>query len=167
MAVSDLNQRQSLENGIKKLAEEVAASMGMEVVLIEVKGDENRSLVRVYIDQPNGISLEDCERFSKRLSILLDVEDWISFSYTLEVSSPGVNRPLVKELDFKRFAGKDAKIRTQVPFEGQRNFKGKITGVTEGRVELEVAPGKKVAIALMDIEKANLIGELSFRPQGS
>lgn len=167
MAVSDSNQSQSLGNRITKLAEEVAASMGMEAVLVEVKGDENRSIVRAYIDQPSGISLDDCERFSKRLSVLLDVEDWIPFSYTLEVSSPGVNRPLVKESDFRRFAGKDAKIRTRIPLEGQRNFKGKITGVTEGRVELEVAQGKQVAIAFTDIEKANLIGELSFRPQGS
>jgi ribosome maturation factor RimP len=167
MAVSDLNQRQSLETRIWRLAEEVAASIGLEVVLVEVKGDENRSVVRAYIDQPSGISLDDCERFSKRLSVVLDVEDWIPFSYILEVSSPGVNRPLVKETDFRRFAGKEAKVRTRVPCEGQRNFKGKIVDVTEGRLELEIGPGKKVAIALTDIEKANLIGELSFRPQGS
>jgi len=167
MAVSDLNQRQSLEIRITKLAEQIAASMGMEVVLVEVKGDENRSVIRTYIDQPDGISLDDCERFSKRLSVTLDVEDWIPFSYILEVSSPGVNRPLVKEADFRRFAGKDAKVRTRVPCEGQRNFRGRIAGVTEGRLELEIAPGKQIGIALMDIEKANLIGELSFRPQGS
>ena len=167
MAVSDLNQRQSLEIRITKLAEEVAASMSMEVVLVEIKGDANHSVVRTYIDQPGGISLDDCERFSRRFSVALDVEDWIPFNYVLEVSSPGVNRPLVKESDFRRFSGKDAKIRTRLPIEGQRNFKGKIVGVTEGRVELEVVPGKQIGIALTDIEKANLIGELSLRPQGS
>jgi ribosome maturation factor RimP len=167
MAVSDLNQRQSLEIRITKLAEEVAASMSMEVVLVEVKGDANHSVVRTYIDQPGGISLDDCERFSRRFSVALDVEDWIPFNYVLEVSSPGVNRPLVKESDFRRFSGKNAKIRTRLPIEGQRNFKGEIAGVTEGRVELEVAPGKQIGIALTDIEKANLIGELSLRPQGS
>jgi ribosome maturation factor RimP len=78
-----------------------------------------------------------------------------------------VNRPLVKESDFRRFSGKNAKIRTRLPIEGQRNFKGKIAGVTEGRVELDVAPGKQIGIGLTDIEKANLIGELSLRPQGS
>ena len=167
MVVSDLDQRQSLEIRITKLAEEIAASMNMEVVLVEVKGDENRSIVRTYIDQPGGVSLDDCERFSRRFSVALDVEDWIPFSYVLEVSSPGVNRPLVKESDFRRFSGKDAKIRTRLPIEGQRNFKGKIVGVTEGRLELEVAPGRQIGIALTDIEKANLIGELSLRPQGS
>ncbi len=167
MAVSDLDQSQSLEIRITKLAEEVAASMKMEVVLVEVKGDANRSVVRTYIDRPGGISLDDCERFSRSFSVALDVEDWIPFRYVLEVSSPGVNRPLVKELDFQRFSGKDARIRTRRPLEGQRNFRGKIVGVTEGRLELEVAPGKQIGIALTDIEKANLIGELSLRPQGS
>jgi ribosome maturation factor RimP len=167
MAGSDLNQRQSLEKRIAELAEQVAASMGLEVVLVEVKGDGNHSILRAYIDQPSGITLDDCERFSKRFSVSLDVEDWIPFSYTLEVSSPGVNRPLVKESDFQRFAGKEARVRTRLPIGGQRNFKGKIIGVTEGRLELEVAPGKQVGVALMDIEKANLIAELSLRPQGS
>jgi ribosome maturation factor RimP len=166
MAVSD-SEQQSLETRISKLAEETASSMGMEIVLVEVKGDENRSIVRAYIDQPGGITLDDCERFSKRFSVTLDVEDWIHFSYTLEVSSPGVNRPLVKESDFIRYTGQNAKVRTRTPLQGQRNFKGKILGVTEGRLDLEVAPGKQVGIALMDIEKANLIAELNLRPQGS
>jgi len=167
MAVPDLSQRQSLEARITELAEQVAASMGMEVVLVEVKGDGSRSIVRAYIDQPAGISLGDCERFSKRFSVSMDVEDWIPSSYVLEVSSPGVNRPLVKEADYRRFCGQNARVRTRSPIEGQRNFKGQIVGVTEGRLEIEVAPGKQIGIALMDIEKANLIADLSMRPKGS
>jgi ribosome maturation factor RimP len=139
----------------------------METVLVEIKGDGNRSIVRAYIDQPGGVTLDDCERFSRRFSVSLDVEDWIPFHYVLEVSSPGVNRPLIKEADFLRFCGKNAKIRTRFPISGQRNFKGKILGVTEGRLELEVAPGKEVGIAVTDIEKANLMAELSMRPQGA
>ncbi len=114
-----------------------------------------------------GITLEDCAQFSRRFSVSLDVEDWIPFHYVLEVSSPGVNRPLTREADFLRFCGKNAKIRTRSPIAGQRNFKGKILGITEGRLELEVAPGKEVAIAVTDIEKANLMAELSMRPQGA
>jgi ribosome maturation factor RimP len=167
MAVPDMDQRQSLEIRIAKLAEEVAAALVMEVVLLEIKGDANRSILRVFIDQPGGVSLDDCERYSKRLSVSLDVEDWIPFRYILEVSSPGVNRPLIKEADFLKHIGKNAKVRTKIPCEGQRNFKGKILGVTGSRLELEVAPGKQVVIALMDIEKANLIAELNMRPQGS
>jgi ribosome maturation factor RimP len=167
MEVSDSKEQQSLDARISGLAEEIASSVGMEVVLVEVKGDGSHTIVRVYIDQPGGVTLDDCERFSKRLSVSLDVEDWIPSHYTLEVSSPGVNRPLVKESDFKRFTGQNAKVRTRLPVEGQRNFKGKITGVAQGRLELEVAPGKQIGIALADIEKANLIAELSLRPQGS
>ena len=164
MAVLDLNQRQSMQTRITALAEQIAASMGMEIVLLEIKGDGNHSVVRTFIDQPGGVTLDDCERFSKRFSVSLDVEDWIPFSYVLEVSSPGVNRPLVKEADFQRFCGKNIKVRTRDPVEGQKNFKGKIVGVTEGRLELEVAPGKQIEIALMDIEKANLMADLSIRP---
>lgn len=159
MADAD-DRRGSLEGRVTALAEEVAASMGMEVVLLEIKGGSNRSVLRAFIDQPGGISLNDCERFSKRLSVLLDVEDWIPFSYVLEVSSPGLDRPLVKEADFVRFSGKSAKLRTRTAVEGQRNFKGKILGVAGGRVGMEVAPGKTIEIAVNDIEKANLVIEL-------
>lgn len=167
MKASDSGQRQSLAARITETAEKVAASMGMEVVLVEIKGNGNRSVVRTFIDQPGGISLDDCERFSRRLSVSMDVEDWIPFSYTLEVSSPGINRPLVKESDFKRFFGKDATVRTRMPIDGRKIFRGRIADVTVGRLELEISPGNAVKIALMDIEKANLIGDLRIRPQGS
>jgi ribosome maturation factor RimP len=165
--VSDLSRQESLESRVTELAEQIAASMGMELVLIEIKGSGNQTVVRAFIDQPTGISLGDCERFSKRFSVSLDVEDWIPTRYTLEVSSPGVNRPLAKEADFLKFCGKNAKVRTRLPIEGQRNFKGQIVGVTEGRLALEVAPGKQIEIVLMDIEKASLIADLSMRPKGS
>jgi ribosome maturation factor RimP len=159
MAHAD-DRRESLAPRITALAEQVAASMGMEVVLVEIKGGGNRSIVRTFIDQPGGISLSDCERFSKRLAVLLDVEDWIPFSYVLEVSSPGLDRPLVKEADFVRFAGKSVKLRTRIPVEGQKNFKGRILGVNDGRLELEMTAGKQVEIAVKDIEKANLKVEI-------
>ncbi len=167
MAVTDMNERQSLEARITELAEQVAAAMGMDIVLVEIKGDGSHSIVRTFIDKPGGVTLDDCERFSKRFSVTLDVEDWIPFSYVLEVSSPGVNRPLVKESDFQRFCDKNAKVRTRLPIAGQRNFKGKIVGATEGRLSLEIAPGKQIEIALTDIEKANLMAEISMKPQGS
>lgn len=160
MAQIGMNQRENLEARIKTLAEQLAASMELEIVLVEIRGGGNRPVVRTYIDKPGGVALADCERFSKRLSVMLDVEDWIPFSYTLEVSSPGLDRPLVREADFQRFAGKSARIRTRCPIEGQKNFKGKILGVARGRVELEVAPGRQVDIDVADIEKANLMFEI-------
>ena len=167
MAVPESGRKPSLQIRITELAEQVAASMELEVILVEIKGDSNRSVVRTYIDKPSGVTLDDCERFSKRFSVTLDVEDWIPFSYILEVSSPGVNRPLVKEADFRKYCGKDAKIRTRSPLAGQSNFKGKIASVAEGQITLEIAQGKQVGIAIADIEKANLIAELNMRPQGS
>jgi ribosome maturation factor RimP len=167
MKEAELKQRQSLETAVTKMAEQVAASMGMEVVLVEIKGSGNRSIVRTFVDQPGGISLDDCEHFSRRLSVSLDVEDLIPSSYTLEVSSPGIDRPLVKEADFTRFRGENATVRTRTPIDGRKKFKGRITGVTEGRLGLEMTPGSTVSIALTDIEKANLVGDSSIRPQGS
>ena len=143
--------------------------MKAEVVLVEIKSEGGRTIVRIYIDQPTGITLEDCERFSRRFSTVMDVEDFVSFAYVLEVSSPGVNRPLVKEADFQRFLGENARVRTRLPIEGQRNFKGRIIDVAEGRVTFESAlDNKQVVVAAADIEKANLIADLKkSRPQRS
>jgi ribosome maturation factor RimP len=160
MTQGELNTKESLEARIDALAAQTAAAIGMEVVLVEIKGGGNRSILRVLIDQPGGVSLDDCERFSKRFSVLLDVEDRIPFSYVLEVSSPGLDRPLIKEMDFQRFAGKNAKIRTRLPLEGQRKFKGKIIGTGQGRVIIELDQGQKVDISIAEIEKANLVAEL-------
>ena len=136
MAQVDLVEHESLRKQLTALARRVAASMGMEVVLVELKGGAGRSVVRIFIDQPGGISLDDCQRFSKRASVALDVEDLIPFSYVLEVSSPGLDRPLVQEEDYRRYAGRLAKIR------------------------LETEPGKELEVSLPDIEKANLVIEL-------
>jgi ribosome maturation factor RimP len=157
---SQIKLDESLKVRIQALAEQLAASMEMEIVAVEIKGGGDRPIVRTYIDQPGGVTLGDCEQFSKRLSVLLDVEDWIPFSYTLEVSSPGLDRPLVKEADFQRFAGKSARVRTRHPIDGQRNFTGKILGVIQGRLGLEMATGKQVNIDVGDIEKANLVIEI-------
>ena len=169
--MSDGNDRRSLKTRITELAEKTAFYLGMEVVLVEIKNEGGATIVRVYIDQPTGITLEECELFSRRLSTVMDVEDFVSSAYVLEVSSPGIDRPLVKEADFQKFLGEKARIRTRRPIDGQRNFKGRIVDVTEGRVTLEFAPDKQVVIAAADIEKANLIADLSIgniaRPQRS
>jgi ribosome maturation factor RimP len=131
----------------------------MDVVLVELKGG-GRPIVRVYVDQPGGISLDDCERFSKRLSVLLDVEDCISTSYVLEVTSPGLDRPLMREADFAKFAGKRARLRMRAPIEGQRNFQCRILGAAGGFVRVELAPGREIEVALTQVEKANLVAEI-------
>jgi ribosome maturation factor RimP len=154
------SQLEPLDARVTTLAEQVAAGMGMEIVLVEIKGGGQRSIVRIFIDQPGGVSLDDCERFSKRFSVALDVEDWIESSYVLEVSSPGLDRPLVKERDFERFSGRNVKVRLRALLEGQRNYRGKLLGISDGRIGLEITPGRQVEIALKDIEKANLVSEI-------
>jgi len=165
--VSDGNDRPSLKTRITELAEKTASSMALEVVLVEMRNEGGRTILRIYVDQPTGITLEDCSQFSRRFSTIMDVEDFVPFAYVLEVSSPGVNRPLVKEADFQRFMGENARVRTRRPIEGQRNFKGRIIDVTEGRVTFESAPDKQVVAAVADIEKANLIADLSIGRKGS
>jgi ribosome maturation factor RimP len=160
MTDADLKEREAVSSRVTEIAEKLAASMGMEVVLLEIKGSGGRSVVRAFIDQPGGITLQDCERFSKRFSVLLDVEDSIAFSYILEVSSPGIDRPLVKAEHFVRFAGKQAKVRMRVPLSGQRNFLGKILGVTGDRLQLETSEGIHKELPLAQIEKANLVAEI-------
>jgi len=150
----------SLEARINSLAEQVAEAMGMQVVLTEIKGGGSRSIVRVYIDTPAGVTLVDCERFSKRFSVSLDVEDWIPWTYVLEVSSPGLDRPLRKEEDFQRFQGKKAKVRTRTPVDGQKNFRGTILGIAERKLALELEEGRRVEISLSEIEKANLVADI-------
>lgn len=161
--VSDGNDRQSLKIRIAKQAEKTAASLSMEIVLVELRNDGGRAIIRVYIDQPAGITLDDCEKFSRSFSAAMDVEDFVPFSYVLEVSSPGINRPLVKEADFQRFMGENARVRTRIPIDGQRNFKGRIIEVNDGRLTLQSAPGKQVVITIADIEKAGLIADGNLR----
>ena len=166
IAVSDENDRQSLKIRITELAKKTASSLAMEVVLVEIRNEGGRATLRIYIDQPAGITLEDCERFSRRFSTAMDVEDFVSFAYVLEISSPGVNRPLTREADFKRFLRENARVRTRCPIDGQRNFKGRIVDVTDGRVTFESAPDKQIVIAVADIEKASLIADLSIGRNG-
>jgi ribosome maturation factor RimP len=113
----------------------------------------------VYIDGPNGVSVDDCATVSRQLSAVLDVEDPLPGQYVLEVSSPGLDRPLVRPEDFRRFAGQEAKLRMAQPVNGRRNFTGRIAGVTGGNVALETSEGR-VELALDQIETARLVPQL-------
>src|SRR5213594_4903985 len=105
---------------IRRLIQEVVESQGYELVDVELKGAGKSSVLRVYIDKAAGISHRDCELVSEQVGTVLDVEDLIPFSYTLEVSSPGLDRKLFKEADYIRFAGKLAKIQTRIPLNQQK-----------------------------------------------
>jgi ribosome maturation factor RimP len=137
--------------GSDQALEAALNSLGYELVDLE---RAPRGLVRVFIDQPTGISVEDCEKVSHHLTRLFEVE---GFGYErLEVSSPGLDRPLKKSADFERFAGEAVQIKTRMPINGQRNFAGVLRGVVEGKVQLETDSGV-VALDLSNLDKARLV----------
>jgi len=146
----------SIAERVQELAERVAIDHGLELVHAEVAGPENKPIVRVFIDKPHGVTHDDCSDVSLHLGTILDVEDFIHASYTLEVSSPGLERGLYKRADYERFAGSDAKLKTRQPIEGQRNFRGRILGVDENAVLFEDRTNGRVRIPFDIITKANL-----------
>ena len=141
------------------LFEPTVAAMGYELVGIEYLGQGQHSRLRVFIDQPNGISVDDCEKVSRQVSAILDVEDPIRGQYALEVSSPGLDRPLFKLEHFARFVGQLVKLRLRQARAGQRNFKGTISAVSEGQIELTLDDGVVLRLAFTDVDKANIVPE--------
>lgn len=149
--------REAVASKIEEIAKRVANSEGIEVVDVEVKGGGNARFVRISIDRPEGVSHADCELVSHQVSTILDVEDVVPGGrYTLEVSSPGVERKLSTPRDFERFQGKKAKITTRDAVEGRRNWEGTLATFEDGNVALEVEPGKTMRFPLEQIQKANL-----------
>jgi len=146
---------------IIEIAERVAAREGLELVHVELVGGRGSAILRVYIDKPGGVTHEDCVAVSDQVSVILDVEDPIPFPYTLEVSSPGLDRGLYKPADYERFAGLPAHVRLAEPIEGQRNFHGTLVGL-EKAVEgppaalLDDEQGRRHRLPLDRIAKANV-----------
>jgi ribosome maturation factor RimP len=139
------------------LLEPPVQALGYELVDLEARIGGN-GLLRVYIDRADGVGLDDCERVSRQLSAFLDVEEPLPGSYALEVSSPGLDRPLRTAEHFERFAGHEAKIRLDVPLEGRRNFKGKLCGVEEAEIVIAV-DGQTWRLPLADVASAHLVPE--------
>jgi ribosome maturation factor RimP len=144
---------------IREAAERVARSEGMEVVEIEWKVGKQRFL-RISIDKPEGISHRDCEVVSEQLGTILDVEDLVPGpSYVLEISSPGLDRKLLKPADYERFVGRRAKISLYEPVENSKFFEGRLAGYAGGMVQIEVK-GRVISLPFAGIRKANLIVEI-------
>lgn len=136
----------------------VVESLGCELVGIEYGRQGNRGLLRVYIDKEEGVGVKDCQRVSHQLSGVLDVEDVIKEQYQLEVSSPGLDRPLYTLEHFARFAGHQVKLTLVSPIEGQRRFKGILQGVEDDQVIVNIGENELV-LSLNAIDKANLVPE--------
>ena len=146
----------SIQERVQEIAERVAIDNGVELVHSEVAGPEGKPILRIFIDKPNGVTHEDCAGVSLHLGTILDVEDFIHSPYTLEVSSPGLERGLYKRGDFERFAGNLAKVRTRSPIGGQRNFRGRLLGVDGTNVLFEDRTSGRISIPLETVAKANL-----------
>ena len=145
---------------LTQLFEPVIESMGYELVGVEFQGGGGHGTLRVYIDREDGVSVDDCAAISHQVSGILDVEEPIDQAYDLEISSPGIDRPLFKLADFERFTGQVAKVKLIAGIDGRRNFKGLLSGVDEARqVRLEV-DGEMFELPYADIARANLVGEI-------
>ncbi|HBB98737.1 MAG TPA: ribosome maturation factor [Blastocatellia bacterium] len=146
----------SVADRIREIAEQAAIDHGLEMVHTEVAGPENSPIVRVFIDKPGGVTHQDCSGVSTQIGTVLDVEDFIHAAYTLEVSSPGIERGLYKPADYERFAGSTAKIKTRVAIASQRNFRGRIIGLEHDNVVFEDRTSGRVTIPFNSIAKGNL-----------
>jgi ribosome maturation factor RimP len=169
---------------LRQIAERVALSSGLEVVEIEVLGSGKHRTLRVFIDRPgaapaadrpDGVTHEDCSKFSREFGTIIDVEDAVpGGSYVLEVSSPGLDRKLTKAADFERFRGQRVKLMTREPVNDNRHFEGKLESFENGKLLLDLSAGKlnkkkirpkdgestQVEIEFRNVEKANLVPEI-------
>lgn len=150
----------AMDDKLGSLLAPLVEDLGYEFVGLEYRSNPKNRLIRLYIDQPDtGIGVDDCERVSLEVSALLDVEDPVSGEYTLEVSSPGLERPLFTGAQFARWAGEQARVTLQVPVDGRRNFKGRIVRADDNEVVLEV-DGQEHVLPLADLHRANLAPDL-------
>lgn len=146
----------SIAERVEEIAGRVCIDHGLELVHAEVAGPEGKPIIRIFIDKPEGVTHEDCSAVSLHVGTTLDVEDFIHSAYTLEVSSPGLERGLYKRADYERFAGKAAKLKSRIAIGGQRNFRGRIIGVEDESVIFEDKTSGRVRVPLEAVVKANL-----------
>jgi ribosome maturation factor RimP len=157
---------------VREIAERVAASAGLEIVEVELRGGGKARMLRIFIDKPGGVTHEDCATLSREVGTILDVEDVIpGASYLLEVSSPGLDRKLIRPADYERFTGSRVKLTTRQPVNGSHHFEGRLESFQQGRLTLDMnaarkkpRPGsaapQKLEIELANVERANLVPEI-------
>ena len=145
---------------IEDLLQPGAETLGIELVAVELSGGDT-SIVRIYIDTPNGVTVDDCAKASRQFSAILDVEDPISNKYTLEVSSPGMDRPLAKPIHFKAIVGQDVKIKMATLVNGRRRFTGELVEATDEFAVVEV-DGEQTELPYSDMDKARLVPVYDF-----
>lgn len=148
---------------VGEIASAAAEEADLELVHVEMVGAGKNSTLRVFIDKPGGVTLDDCSDMSRRMSAVLDAEDFIPTAYTLEVSSPGLERGLYSLKDFEKFAGQSAKVKTTHPVGGQKNFRGRIVEVKGEEIVFEDKTSGTVRFPYNTVAKANL--EIDFEEE--
>jgi len=148
------------QSKIRALVEPAVEALGCELWGLEYLSQGRHSVVRLYIDTAAGVTLTDCEKVSRQVSSLLDVEDPINGEYTLEVSSPGLDRPLYTLEHYERFAGEMVTVKLRAPFDGRRKFTGRLSGVENSDVVIQV-DGEEYLLPIESIEAGNLVPNFS------
>ena len=154
-----VKMRENLQT-LKRVLTSVVEAMGYEWVGMEFHPRHANALLRIYIDSMTGVTLEDCQRVSHQVSGVLDVENPIDGQYTLEVSSPGLDRPLFEPRHFVRFAGSEVRIQLRELLDGRRKLIGRLLGMRDDEVVIVDAEGREWRVPLERIEKARLVPEL-------
>ncbi len=148
------------------MVDPILLNEGMELVDIEYRRESKGWVLRLILDKEGGVTLDDCTRVSQEVGRNLDVEDFIQTPYTLEVSSPGLTRPLKTEKDFMKYCNRLIKVKTVDPVENRRQFKGELLDVSHGQIEIKVE-GEVFQISLSNVAKANLEIERDLFQKGS
>jgi ribosome maturation factor RimP len=147
---------------LEQLAAPVLQEHGTELVDLQYVHEHGQWVLRFFLDKPGGITLGDCSLISEHLGRILDAADVIKQHYSLEVSSPGIQRPLKKESDYQRFIGERVDVTLYAPLNGRRHFKGTLESVSAGTAVVAEAPGQSFALPLADVAKARLDPEIHF-----
>ena len=141
-----------------ELFEPVVKGMGYDLIEIEHFPNPKHGVLRLYIDKEDGVNVDDCSSVSRQISALIDVEDPVSGQFNLEISSPGSDRPLRRLVDFQRFVGSLVKLKTVMPLQGQRNFKGRLLEVSEETIVIET-DDEEISLPMSTIDKARIVPE--------
>ena len=151
---------EKLKLEIRTIIEPVINALGIELDHIELNRMGRKALLRVFIEKENGVSIDDCALVSREIEAVLDVEDPIPYSYVLEVSSPGLDRPLKNVEDFKKYSGRTIRVVTHGPIEKQTFFLGKLIEAGDAEIEVLLPNSRKVSIAYENISRARLEVEI-------
>ena len=153
-----MNNKDVITGQITDLIESILLELGFELVDVDYLSEHGKWVLRIYIDKAGGVTIDDCARISWELGDLIDIKDIVRHKYVLEVSSPGLNRPLKKEADFDRVIGKKIKVKMKMPVNGRRNFSGYLKDVRDHIVYIE-DEGGLITLSWPEIDKANLVYE--------